>query len=1007
MIGQTISHYRILDRLGEGGMGVVYVAEDTHLGRRVAVKIPNPTSDRHEFRARFLREARAVSALSHPHIATLHDYGETPEGHPFIVMELVTGVDLSELLHGGTLTLKRAVEIIEDVADALTEAHARGIIHRDIKPSNVRINERGQVKVLDFGLAKQLEDEQTPQPTEADREARTLLATRTRSGALLGTPLYLSPEQATAAPVDRRSDIFALGALLYECIAGRPAFSGANALDVCAQVLYVNPAPPSKFNPRVAPELDYITLKALSKRAEARYQTAEEMRADLARVRASMQAGSEIVPTQIIETRGVVPRTSALTTLSSTLRRPRFSAAFLLLLAALVGVSVWAGLRWWPHTPHKPAPEALGWYEKGVNALRDGTYQNASNALSSAIAVDDRFALAHARLAEAWMELDYTEKAKDEILRVRSLVPDYARLPALDALYLQAVTDTVERKFAPAIEAYAHIAQQAPEADKAYAYLDLGRAFERNEQMDKAIESYSEATNRNPQAAAGFLWLGILHGRKQNMASARSAFETAERLYSSLSNYEGVTEVVYQRGVLSNKMGRVAEAREQLQRALDITETTTKNKYQQANVLVQLSNVALAEGNAARAQQYAADAFSLAEDNRMESLATRALIGLGNAYFSGADYERAEEFYQKALESTVRYKGRRNEATALFSLGSLRIQRNRPDEGLRDVERALEFFQNGGYRKEAAQALILVGRGRRQQGDYAAALKAFEQQLEIASRAGDIAQQAVAHEAVGNVLFTQERYPEALRHFEETYRISRQLEDKIGSAYGLMNRGKVLWRLGRAADARAALAEASTIADQASGSAKGLLAGIRLHTAGMHLAALEFDRVREESRAALALVAQDAEVAFETKRLTGLAAVMSGAKREGVALCEDALSAAQKIGDPALVSKAMLALAEALLESGDAARSLSLALDVQRRFAAAGQRESEWRAWLVASGASAQGGDAERARDLGERADAALSEVEREWGADNYLRYLERQDIKLLRKKIPGDERQP
>jgi len=159
MIGQTISHYRVIERLGEGGMGVVYLAEDTLLGRRVAIKtLTNSAGPGNQhFRTRFLREARAVSALSHPRIAAIHDYGETKDGQPYIVMEYVRGETLGELMLRETMTIPRAVQIIKEVAEALAEAHSLGIIHRDIKPSNVAINHRGEVKVLDFGLAKQLD----------------------------------------------------------------------------------------------------------------------------------------------------------------------------------------------------------------------------------------------------------------------------------------------------------------------------------------------------------------------------------------------------------------------------------------------------------------------------------------------------------------------------------------------------------------------------------------------------------------------------------------------------------------------------------------------------------------------------------------------------------------------------------------------------------------------------------------------------------------------------------
>src|ERR1051325_3425128 len=432
MIGQVVSHYRILEPLGEGGMGTVYVAEDLHLGRRVAIKFPTVTSDKHQFRARFLREARAVSSLSHPHIGAIFDYGETSDGNPFLVMELVEGTSLSDLMHRGQITITRGVELIEAIAAALGEAHAHGIVHRDVKPSNVMVNERGVVKVLDFGLAKQINEEPA---RSADPDARTLLATRTRSGAVVGTPLYLSPEQATSAPVDARSDLFALGALLYECITGRPAFAGASVLEIAAQVIHVTPPLPSTINGRVSKELDKITMKALAKKPAERYQSADEMLEDLRRVRLSLSADTQ--PTKrLTGVRSMKSSPSALVALSETLRAPRISIFTVLIGVIAASLIIWGIVEFVRPRQHRPSAEAQRWYEAGTNALRDGAYYQASKALENAIAEDNNFPLAHARLAEAWMELDYVDRAKDELLRVSTLVPDRSRLPRTDHLYL-------------------------------------------------------------------------------------------------------------------------------------------------------------------------------------------------------------------------------------------------------------------------------------------------------------------------------------------------------------------------------------------------------------------------------------------------------------------------------------------------------------------------------------------------------------------------------------------
>jgi serine/threonine-protein kinase len=289
-IGLNFSHYRLLNRLGKGGMGVVYTAIDTHLGREVAVKFLLPGKHRRLSRARFLREARSSSLLSHPNIATIHDFGETDEGWPFIVMELLKGRTLSDVLASGGVTIKETVVIISKVLEALREAHRHGIVHRDIKPANVIVGERGLVKVLDFGLAKSLGNEDakllTHESDSLEADVLAVLSTQTQSGTVLGTPLYVSPEQATGRSVDERSDFFSAGSMLYECLTGRPAFAAPSVVEIYARVIDPIPLPaPSQLNPAVPIELDRITQKALAKTMVDRYQTAEEFLADLHQVK--------------------------------------------------------------------------------------------------------------------------------------------------------------------------------------------------------------------------------------------------------------------------------------------------------------------------------------------------------------------------------------------------------------------------------------------------------------------------------------------------------------------------------------------------------------------------------------------------------------------------------------------------------------------------------------------------------------------------------------------------
>ncbi len=381
MIGQTISHYRITSHLGSGGMGVVYAGEDVRLGRPVALKfVPEELAKEPQALDRLRAEARAASTLNHPSICTVYDVGEY-EGRPYIVMELLKGQTLRDSLGEGRLKIHNVVDIGIQVADALDAAHARGILHRDINPANLFLVERGVVKILDFGLAKQLAQ---PGPSTTTAGLRPELVTA--QGVTVGTVSYMSPEQVTGEQLDGRTDLFSLGIVLYECATGHRPFTGKTSAVILSAILNQSPVAPTVLNPQIPVHLQDVINNCLEKDRELRYQDAAGLRADLKRIRRDLESGHSKTLSAVAVSNAElgstsnrsrsVPVLAATGTQSHRMAPLAWGAGF----AALVVVALLS--YWYWGRPPAPATPAAGGLENSrlemaSSSLAAGNYRDA------------------------------------------------------------------------------------------------------------------------------------------------------------------------------------------------------------------------------------------------------------------------------------------------------------------------------------------------------------------------------------------------------------------------------------------------------------------------------------------------------------------------------------------------------------------------------------------------------------------------------------------------------
>ncbi|MBZ5624377.1 MAG: protein kinase [Acidobacteriia bacterium] len=957
--GQTVSgRYRIVRFLSRGGMGEVYEAEDLELKERVALKtlLPAIAADTRMI-ARFKQEIQLSRKIAHPNVCRVFDLarhavdGSSPATIFFLTMEFLPGETLAARLdREERMGPSAALPVMEQMAEALDAAHRSGIIHRDFKPSNVMLARDGdgvRAVVTDFGLARSF----GPSPRET---------TATATGNVMGTLDYMAPELLTGSAASIASDVYALGMVAYRMITGALPFPSDRPLAGAILRSRVPVPSPKSLVPDLDPNWERAILRALDPEPARRFGRT-----------------SEFV--------GALKGEAAVTVSLPVMTRRRWIAAVVVVVAVIAG---WVG---WRHARNQPSPEALRWYETGASALRDATYFRAARALERAVSLDPGFALAHARLAEAWNELDDSEKAKEEMLRA---LPQSGSAPpqGTDALYADAIQRTLTGDFPGAIRAYVDLTGKGSEVEKASVLVDLGRVRERNDEFPKALEAYREAARRDPQNAAAHLRAAMLLGRTGRSGDAKPEFEQADSLYQSLSNTEGQAEVLYQRGLQASAVRKLPEARAALEKAIQLARAISSEHQEFASAL-QLSVVTYLEGDAAQAEQIASGAVEKARHAGMANLAARGLTDLGIARLGRGDYRGSEGSFREAIELSKRFHLRRNEARARFSLGNLYQQEGAAGSVMNEIGPAISYFQQAGFRLETAQCFTVVARAHRDLGNYSEALAEFSQQLSLMEGSDDRQQMVLAEQGVASVLFLMEKWPDALSHYEQYYELARSNRDIVQTGLGLLNRVKVLWRLGRYGDAVQLIGEAEKLSGQP-GSDSRLPSLIAYSRAEMALSRKEFGEAASLAWRASKMASSTKQVQASAKCLVGVVMTRAGSARDAKGLCSDGLAAITALGDAPALSDGRLAMAEILLglrELPAAQEQVRLALD---DFEKAGRKESAWRASAIAASILRRSGDPIKAKDAEERAQARLAELRAGWGAQDFNRYLTRPDIR-------------
>ena len=943
--------YRIVRLLGRGGMGEVYEAADQLLNNdSVAVKtLRADLSYDQNVARRFQSEIQLARQVTHANVCRVFDAGKhefAGEDRPpllFFTMQLLEGETLAaRIRRAGRLTAAEAFPLIVQMAEGLQAAHKAGIIHRDFKSANVMIS-GGRAVITDFGLAG----------LEPGRSAVAAAGSVSTGARIAGTLAYMSPEQMMGGPIKSASDIYSLGIVLFEMATGRLPFEERHIIQSALQRVRGQPLPLREAAPDIEPRWELAIRRCMAVEPEKRFSSASELAA-------------------LFQERGWRPPPLYWS------RRKWAQVAAMMILPLAAGWGLWS----WSRRPYVPKPEALIWYQRGVEALRSATAQAAGRDLEKAVETDPHYAPAYAWLAAAYGDMDASERAKETMLKAVSVAQD-ERLTYTDDIRVKALQYVISRDFERARPLFEQLVSAAPDRGKAGAYVDLAWLAWKRQDTPAMIPPLEQASRLDPTHAGAKLWMAFAVDRVGKKDVAQTLFAEAESLFQTASDYAGVVETLLQRAISLARANRAAEAVTLANRGMAVA-NSTGNLHHEIRLRLVLALAYRNMGQTLRSQEAAEGAVKMALENKMDQPAAIGLIDLGNAYYQRDEPQESERYFRQGLEFASRGRALFSEARAQLSLAALRDKYDRPTEVAAYAQPALVFFRAAGYRREAMQAVMILSGAQESLAQFDEAEKTQRDAIRMAEQLHDAEQTGLARLYLSSVLAKSGRWPESLAEKNQALATFGDMRGGYRAAYALISRGRLQAQMGRFEEAAADLTQARAKVEKLEGRQAQPRARLELASAEIAAYQTHWAESLKIARQAAAINGGIIEN-LESEMLQGLAMIHTGAVQPGITLCRQAIRGSEEKSQPYLAARGKLELAEALRANQRAGDAESLAQEALAFFEPRRNWEAVWRCHRVPAG-----------EEHSRFARAALEEGKRLWPDDVIGPYLRRPDIKKL-----------